>query len=60
MGGTFNLPRRDIPLGCLPAWPRKWDADFKLHAPLRTTVHAVWRGGKMISLRVSPQVRAFS
>jgi hypothetical protein len=28
----------------VPAWPREWDVDFRLHAPNRTIVEAV-RGG---------------
>jgi hypothetical protein len=41
----------------LPAWPKDWDCDFKLHAPLRTTVEAKVRNGKIESLRVEPQQR---
>lgn len=42
----------------LPAWPRDWDVDFKLHAPGRTTVRCVYRGGKVVELAVSPSSRA--
>ena len=41
-----------------PGWPKEWDVDFKLHAPGQTTVEAVLRGGKLISLKVSPESRA--
>ena len=41
----------------LPAWPKDWDCDFKLHAPLRTTVEGRVRGGKIESLRVEPSDR---
>jgi hypothetical protein len=41
----------------LPAWPKEWDADFRLHAPQQTIVEGVLRGGKLASLRVTPQSR---
>jgi alpha-L-fucosidase 2 len=41
----------------LPAWPSGWNADFKLHAPKRTVVEGVVRGGKLVSLRVTPPSR---
>ena len=42
----------------LPAWPNEWTADFKLHAPYRTTVEGHVEKGKITSLRVEPQSRA--
>jgi hypothetical protein len=41
----------------LPAWPQGWDAEWKLHAPMRTTVTGVVRGGELRSLTISPEVR---
>ena len=41
----------------LPAWPKNWDADFKLHAPLQTVVEGKVRGGKLESLAVTPAER---
>lgn len=41
----------------LPAWPREWDVSFKLHAPQQTTVECVHRGGKVESLKVTPESR---
>jgi len=41
----------------LPAWPRQWDADFKLHAPYRTVIRGSVRGGVVQSLEVEPQER---
>ena len=35
----------------LPAWPKDWDVSFKLHAPRRTVVECVYRGGKMEKTR---------
>ncbi|MEP0842009.1 MAG: hypothetical protein HRF43_04780, partial [Phycisphaerae bacterium] len=41
----------------LPAWPKEWDVDFKLHAPFQTTVEGRLRGGKLEMLRVEPESR---
>jgi alpha-L-fucosidase 2 len=41
----------------LPAWPAGWDADFKLHAPYRTTIEATVKGGKIVNLKVTPPER---
>jgi len=41
----------------LPAWPKNWNASFKLHAPLNTTVEGVVRDGKVESLKVTPAER---
>lgn len=41
----------------LPAWPRTWNVDFKLHAPRQTTVHVVWREQRLVSLEVQPPNR---
>jgi len=41
----------------LPAWPKSWDVDFKLHAPRNTVVECVYRDGKIRRLVVSPESR---
>jgi hypothetical protein len=41
----------------LPAWPKEWDVDFKLHAPRQTTVECEVRDGKVIKLIVTPESR---
>lgn len=41
----------------LPAWPRNWTADFKLHAPFETTVEGHVQNGKMFGLQVTPKSR---
>jgi alpha-L-fucosidase 2 len=41
----------------LPAWPEKWDVDFKLHAPGKTTVHCVLKNGHMLKIEVTPRGR---
>ncbi|HTI09235.1 MAG TPA: DUF5703 domain-containing protein [Puia sp.] len=42
----------------LPAWPKGWDADFKLHAPYNTTVQGRVINGKVTDLVVTPASRA--
>jgi len=41
----------------LPAWPRDWDLDFKLHAPGNTTVEGRYHHGTIEFLRVTPPER---
>jgi hypothetical protein len=40
-----------------PAWPKEWDVHFKLHAPQQTTVEAILKDGKIVSLEVLPVER---
>jgi alpha-L-fucosidase 2 len=42
----------------LPAWPKDWTADFKLHAPYQTTIEAHVENGKITKLKVTPKSRA--
>ena len=41
----------------LPAWPRDWDCDFKLHAPLQTVVTGSVKNGKLAEWNVMPAER---
>lgn len=41
-----------------PSWPCDTDVDFKLAAPLSTTVEVSYAGGKLVSLNVDPASRA--
>jgi len=41
----------------LPAWPKKWNVSFKLHAPKNTTVEGVYRAGKLEQMKVTPESR---
>jgi len=41
----------------LPAWPRDWDVDFKVHAPYRTVIEGQVRHGQLIQLKVTPSPR---
>ncbi len=40
-----------------PAWPKDWDVEFKLHAPLGTTVEGAYRQRKIERLQVTPESR---
>lgn len=40
-----------------PAWPKNWDASFKLHAPGGTTLQGTVRGGTLTQLEVQPATR---
>jgi alpha-L-fucosidase 2 len=42
----------------LPAWPNDWTADFKVHAPYRTTLEGHVENGTITRLKVTPQSRA--
>jgi alpha-L-fucosidase 2 len=41
----------------LPAWPKDWNAEFKLHAPYETTVEGRVVKGKLVDLKVTPAAR---
>lgn len=41
----------------LPAWPKDWDVDFKLHAPQQTTVEGRVGNGKLVDWKVTPESR---
>jgi hypothetical protein len=41
----------------LPAWPKDWNVDFRLHAPRGTTVECTFRDGKVQHLAVTPPER---
>jgi hypothetical protein len=40
-----------------PAWPKDWNASFKLHAPKNTTVEGRVENGKLTDLKVTPEIR---
>jgi hypothetical protein len=42
----------------LPAWPKEWDVEFKLHAPGNTVVECVFRQGRVEHLQVTPESRS--
>ena len=41
----------------LPAWPKDWNATFKLHAPYQTTIEARVKNGVIEDLKVTPVSR---
>ena len=41
----------------LPAWPKDWNANFKLHAPYNTTVEGRVVNGELRDLKVTPKSR---
>ncbi len=41
----------------LPAWPKEWSTEFKLHAPFQTTISGSVRDGQIFDLVVIPQSR---
>ena len=41
----------------LPAWPKDWNVDFKLHAPYQTIVEGTYQDGKITKLEVTPNSR---
>ena len=51
----LQYDEEDITL--LPAWPKGWDVNFKLHAPSQTIVEAQVRSGEIRQLKVSPERR---
>ena len=55
---SMLLQVRGDKLLLFPAWPKDWDADFKLHAPVNTVVEGVYRNGKLEKLTVTPTARA--
>ncbi len=40
-----------------PAWPGQWDVQFRLHAPMNTTVTGRLSNGKILDLTVTPAER---
>ncbi len=41
----------------LPAWPKSWNVDFKLHAPQNTVITCKYRDGEIVRLKVVPESR---
>ena len=44
-------------ISLLPAWPKEWDVEFKMHAPYNTTVEGRVEKGKLLDLKVTPESR---
>ena len=63
-GGVLQLALQNMLMQCegrqiilLPAWPREWEADFRLHAPHHTVLEGKVRDGWIEDLRVTPESR---
>ncbi len=41
-----------------PAWPKEWDVEFRIFAPMQTTVEGRLEAGKLKELKVTPPERA--
>ncbi|MBN1817121.1 MAG: hypothetical protein JW828_07145 [Sedimentisphaerales bacterium] len=41
----------------LPAWPKDWNVDFKLHAPYRTVIQGRYSKGRLERLDITPSER---
>jgi alpha-L-fucosidase 2 len=41
----------------LPAWPREWNVDFRLHAPGQTVVEGRVEQGRLCEFRITPETR---
>jgi len=54
---THSVPGERGKIRLLPAWPKEWDVDFKLHAPYKTVVEGRFEAGKMSLLEVTPKER---
>jgi len=40
-----------------PAWPKNWNAEFKLHAPYKTVLRGRVENGQLVNLKVTPESR---
>ncbi len=63
-GGVFSMALQSMLIQAddgkiilFPAWPKNWDASFKLRAPQNTIIECVYRENKIISLEVQPRHR---
>lgn len=54
---TMILQADDGKIMLLPAWPKQWDVDFRLHAPQRTIVEGRVEKGRLVDLKVTPESR---
>ncbi|MAG55496.1 MAG: hypothetical protein CMJ83_04315 [Planctomycetes bacterium] len=54
---TMLLQADDGKIRLLPAWPKQWDVDFKLHAPHQTIIEGRLKDGQLVNLNVTPKSR---
>jgi hypothetical protein len=63
-GGVLQLAVQNMLVQCegqeirlLPAWPKEWDVDFKLHVPGPAILECRVRGGVVEKLKIDPPER---
>ena len=63
-GGSGMIGLQEMLMQCFgneillfPAWPNEWDVNFKLHAPMNTTVEGEFKNGKLVNFKVFPENR---
>jgi hypothetical protein len=63
-GSNIMLTLQQMVMDCegdkiflLPAWPKDWNVQFKLHAPQNTIVQGIYHNGKLEQLTVTPESR---
>ncbi len=63
-GGVISIALQRMLMQCvddqihlLPAWPREWNVDFRLHAPGRTVVEGRVEQGVLRDFRITPEAR---
>jgi hypothetical protein len=63
-GGVLQMALQSMLMQCegreiriLPAWPKVWDVNFKLHAPFQTVVEGRVRNGQVEELRLTSESR---
>lgn len=55
---TMLVQADDGKVRLLPAWPKQWNVEFKLHVPGNTTLEGVCLDGKLVTLSGTPRKRA--
>jgi len=63
-GGTTNITVQSMlmqvdgkKIYLLPAWPKNWNVNFRLHAPAKTVIDCQYQDGKIQQLDVTPKSR---
>jgi len=51
------LQAEDKKIFIAPAWPKDWNAEFKLHAPYKTVVQGRVEDGVLVDLKITPESR---
>ena len=54
---TMILQNTGSDIFLMPAWPKDWHVQFKLHAPHKTVIQGEFRDGEMQSMHVTPDAR---